>query len=46
VPRGFFLRVAIEKFFNQVGTHLLRTGNLAINKELNDARGAARESES
>jgi hypothetical protein len=24
-------RAAIENFFNQVGTHLLRTGNLVLN---------------
>jgi hypothetical protein len=30
-PRGFFPRAAIENFFNQVGTHLLRTGNLVLN---------------
>jgi nucleoid DNA-binding protein len=29
-PRGFLSRAAIENFFNQVGTHLLRTDNLRI----------------
>jgi hypothetical protein len=38
-----FCVAAIEKFFNQVGTHLLRTDNLVLNSslELNDGLGTS-----
>jgi hypothetical protein len=32
-PHTFFRIAAIENFFNQVGTHLLRTDNLSLTLE-------------
>jgi hypothetical protein len=43
-PRGSLSHAAIEKFFNQVGIHLLRTDDLVLNSslELNDVLGTSR----